>query len=179
MKRYWLIVPTLGALIALSGLGVDANAACNQWDISGDWHLVQTNGADVSVKIQQDGQNLRGSADFWPGPKSGGGRIRGDLDGSIEGNDLEFTVYWSQAGDSIGVYKGSINPRGRMEGSTYDRMNPRSTAVWHSSNTGGLCADAAAASPPAQAPAPKPKTQNEKLLQGIRKPPKVFGTSPR
>jgi hypothetical protein len=167
-----------GGAILLLPFAPRANAACSQWDISGEWGIEQTNGPHINVEIQQDGNNLRGSGLGlnWSDDDSYG-KMEGTLDGSIEEDDFEFTVYWSR--DVIGVYKGSINSRGRLEGSTYDRMNPKSTALWHSTETGGKCADVASQPAPTQAPAPKPKTADEKLLQGVKKIPKQFGTSPQ
>ncbi len=169
-----MIGAAFGGAILLLPFAPPANAACSQWDISGKWVIEQTNGDfATTLRFQQDGNNLRGSGHTGMVTLSGLVTADGTLDGSIEGNDFEFTVYWSR--DVIGVYKGSINPRGRLDGSTYDRMNPKSTAQWHSSETGGKCADASAFGP---APAPKPKTADEKLLQGAKKIPKQFGTSP-
>jgi hypothetical protein len=84
-------------------------------------------------------------------------------------------VYWQAGGGgAVGEYKGTINPRGRLEGDTYDKMDPHSRAGWHSNETVGKCVDSGVAPQSAPAgPVPvKPKEPDPK--KGIEKPGKFF-----
>ncbi|MGH6825546.1 hypothetical protein [Methyloceanibacter sp.] len=162
----------VGGAALLSAFASAAHAAsCRQWDITGSWTIEQTNGFLVDLKLQQDGNDLRGTASFTTSATDTG---TGNLDGSIDGNSIQITIYWGGRSGAIGEYKGTINPRGRLEGDTFDRMNPVSRAGWHSLQTGGRCVDSGVT--PQSAPGvPVPVTPKEPdLRKGLQKPGKFF-----
>ena len=107
-----------------------AQAACEQWDAGGQWALLQTNEFGVAFDLQQTGAELQGQATGFVGYKV---RNYGSVDGTIKGNSFDLNVYWN--GGAIGVYTGKVGPQGRIEGSTYDKMDPSSTANWRSDTT--------------------------------------------
>jgi hypothetical protein len=181
MSRLKSVSVSLGfTLVALAAtlLAPDLSthaASCRQWDISGHWTLSQTNGYTVKIDLSQDGSNITGSAFGSASSKSSEVLTTGSLDGSVEGNSLQFSVYWQVGGGgAVGEYRGTINPRGRLEGDTYDKMDPHSRAGWHSNETGGKCADSGVA--PQSAPAsPVPvKPREPDLRKGLQKPGKFF-----
>ena len=112
-----------------------AHAACaSLWDVSGEWVFMQTNGFSANFNLQQNGTELHGTAsyttsDCWETATC----PRATIDGSIHGDDFEVTAYWSA--QSIGVYKGKLGPQGRIQGDTFDRQHPESTAKWYSNRT--------------------------------------------
>ncbi len=107
-----------------------AQAACEQWDVGGQWELLQTNGFTVVFDLQQTGTQIQGQAAGLVGYKM---RNQASVDGTIKGNSFDLNVYWR--GGAIGVYKGEVGPQGRIEGSTYDKMDPSSIANWRSEST--------------------------------------------
>ena len=91
----------------------------------------------------------------WTGQKGqcpiglgGGGPIRGQIDGTIQGKVIQFTVYWggSKEGGSVGVYTGTIGPTGKIDGASYDKVQPNVKATWYS-DTRMECASSADAAP--------------------------------
>ena len=127
----------LRAIFVLS-LPAAAHAACEQWDVRGKWTIKQTNGFSVIFQLEQTGAELQGKA----GDASPQGDcvltatcplFSGSVDGTIKGNSFDLNVYWN--GGAIGVYTGKVGPQGRIEGSTYDKMDPSSTANWRSDTT--------------------------------------------
>lgn len=118
-----------------------AHAACSRWDISGEWTAVQTNDTKPSFALQQAGSEIHGSG-HWARvityntfPARGDDYVEADasVDGTIKGDTVEFTAYWSN--DTIGVYSGEIGPQGRIQGTTYDKSHPESRANWYSDRT--------------------------------------------
>jgi hypothetical protein len=106
-----------------------AHAECAQWDLRGEIEFVQNNGMSTYLTLTQDGSKLHGTGRHLSGGYTGQW-VSGSVDGAIDGDHLELTVYWNP--DLIGVYSGRVGPQGRLEGSTYDRMNPHSMAGWYS-----------------------------------------------
>jgi len=137
-----------------------ADSVCSQWDVSGDWTLIQTNDTAVSLTLTQTEHGLSGYASF--------GRVvenkffmcsigicgkdtvihSGPAVGTINGNSFDLTVYWND--NATGVYTGQVGPQGLIVGSGYDKNNPASRADWHSDRV-AVCSNAAAAAPPAPA----------------------------
>lgn len=111
-----------------------AQAACGQWDVGGKWDLQQSNNFYATLMINQSikpsGSELRGSVRSRSEHIGSQPTLRGDLDGSLNGDRLTFKVYWG--GNSVGVYTGTIGPTGRIEGTTYDKRNPGNRAAWYS-----------------------------------------------
>ena len=128
---------SLGTLFALSTLLVlgslvpsPAQAACRGWSVAGKWELQQSNRFATIVTLTQTGSQLRGTAHALTTRIGGGKDLRGQLDGSLKGNRLSFTVFWGP--NVVGVYNGTISPTGRIEGVTYDKRNPGARASWYS-----------------------------------------------
>jgi hypothetical protein len=118
-----------------------AQAACSRWDISGKWTAVQSNDTKPSFTLQQTDTQIQGSAhwgytvSYNTFPAKGDDYVESNasVDGTINGDSVEFTAYWSN--DTIGVYSGKIGPQGRIEGTTYDRRHPQTNANWYSDRT--------------------------------------------
>lgn len=118
-----------------------AHAACARWDISGEWPAVQTNDAKPTFALQQTGTQIQGSGrwaytiTYNTFPARGDDYVETDasVDGTINGDTVEFTAYWSN--NTIGVYSGKIGPQGRIQGTTYDKLHPETKANWYSGRT--------------------------------------------
>ena len=130
--------PNFGALLALPALLIagslaspTAQAACREWNVAGKWELQQSNRFSTRVTVTQAGSELRGNAVAMTTRVGGGKDLRGQLDGSLKGNRLTFTVFWGA--NVVGVYNGTIATTGRIEGITYDKRNPGARASWFSS----------------------------------------------
>lgn len=123
---------------------VPAHAECAQWDASGKLTAVQNNGFRADFTLTQGGSELHGTASHIWDAGSGPFTITGSVDGTIKGDYFEVTAYWWNS--TTGVYSGHVGPQGRIEGSTYDKQNPRSMATWYSEQT-LRCMPVAGASP--------------------------------
>jgi len=135
-------------------LSFAAEAACAQWDASGDMILHQANGYRPSFILQRSGSELHGSATYTiTTPKcverANCAQILGDVAGSIAGNSLEITAYWKNG--SVGVYRGTVDAHGGLEGTTYDRSHPESSSHWYSERT-LRCVTSTEVPPPTSAP---------------------------
>lgn len=137
------------------GLPGAALAACPRWDVSGPLDLVQTNGSTVTANLVQTDTGLQGDARYGydrdDGPFDGYSyyAVGGSVDGTLNGDTLDFTIYWTN--QTTGVYTGRINSQGRVTGSTYDAQHPQTIANWHSGRTLKCQGPAPALPPP-----PKP-----------------------
>ena len=90
--------------------------------------LIQGNRHVVQLKeMQQNGVNVSGRAASF-GPEHSP-EAQGMFDGAIDGDNFEISVYWDAK--SVGVYRGTINPRGRVEGVTFDRFRPEATTSFY------------------------------------------------
>ena len=118
------------AAIALAlALAAPASAGevCSHWTLAKTMILQQSNGYNVKLEGHQQGDELHGKAiTTQTGTVAGWGTY----DGKTRGHEVEISVYWGP--NSIGVYKGRINERGRIQGSTHDRRHPDQTATWYS-----------------------------------------------
>lgn len=123
--------------------------ACSQWAFPGDFSLKQSNGA--LVHFYATGPVLHGvSAEA---KITGGDRLQGPANGSIQGDKLNFTIVWSQ--NSVGNYGGAVGNGGFAHGETADTYQPfgdgpGSYAHWDS--TVPLVCSTPVASPPPQNP---------------------------
>jgi hypothetical protein len=131
------------AIVLCVAMGFPVAAqACSQWDVSGQWTAVQSNGAKPNFSLQQSGSGIQGRAndtyvhkdacvlvacgdDYYNRPAS--------VDGTINDNSIQLKAYWDN--NTIGVYAGTIGSQGRIEGTTYDQRNPQSRAEWYSDRT--------------------------------------------
>jgi len=118
-----------------------AQAPCTKWDVSGRWEAVQSNNHRPWFSLSRPGGDLfQGDAGLNVKVEYTDSWRRGDVDGSIRGNAIQFTVFWEAPigsgkggkADSVGVYVGTIDGNGRIEGSTYDRNAPQNRATWYS-----------------------------------------------
>lgn len=149
---------TIFGVCLASLLPLAAQATCQRWDASGNWSAVQSNGAKPVFTLQQTGAELYGSAYYSYIHKSecvlafcgdDAYLVEGSVDGAIDGNGIDITVYWNNG--TVGEYTGKINSHGRIEGTTYDRQHPQTMASWYSAQTLS-CPSDEAGSPPAIAP---------------------------
>jgi len=165
MFRISMVAVLRSGLIAASALlympsAEAADAACTQWDMSGNWKLIQTNDTAVAIALQPTQGGFSGRAsfgrmvedDFFLCSVAFCGEdyvsFSGPAVGSINGDSFELTVYWSD--NAIGVYTGKIGPQGLIVGTTYDKNNPGNRADWHSDRVAKcLSSVAPAAAPPA------------------------------
>lgn len=116
-------------------------AECSKWDFNGAIQLVQSNGTTTHLSLVQTGNKINGNASFDSLHVDqcffmDCGSVRytyvGSVDGLVNGNAVELTIYWDRDDHSIGVYTGTINALGRVEGTSYDRSHPATTASWYS-----------------------------------------------
>ena len=165
MFRISMVAVLRSGLIAASALlyipSADAaDAACTQWDMSGNWKLIQTNDTAVAIALQPTQGGFSGRAsfgrmvedDFFLCSVAFCGEdyvsFSGPAVGSINGDSFELTVYWSD--NTIGVYTGKIGPQGLIVGTTYEKNDPGNRADWHSDRVATcLSSVAPAAAPPA------------------------------
>jgi hypothetical protein len=103
---------------------------CPPGVIGGKITFVQTNGFRADFDFTPRGSELQGSGSYVWVSGDQAFTITGPVLGRVDGNYFEFTVYWNNA--TTGVYAGHLDPQGRMEGSSYDKQNPGSMAMWHS-----------------------------------------------
>jgi hypothetical protein len=117
------------SLMAIASSPVAAMDNCT-WHLNGTLELQQSNGFLVTLILEQrpDGR-LFGTGELKQGHM--GGKTVGSLDGVLNGDNIQFNIYWA-AGNAVGEYSGSINSRGRIEGTTRDRFHPDSAAHWYS-----------------------------------------------
>lgn len=127
----------LAIAVGAALLPAGAQAACT-WDVGGDWVFLQTNGYEVKFNLHQNGSELRGTATqalVTPQCRKTSTCPTNTVsaDGSIQGDVFEVVAYWSA--ENIGVYRGRVGQQGRIEGDTFDKRHPESTALWHSDRT--------------------------------------------
>ncbi|WP_347260528.1 hypothetical protein [Rudaea sp.] len=150
-----------------------AQAACTQWDMSGEWAIEQTNQpSPTSFTLEQTGTDLQGTASYRYTREHGGpildiGSVvddyagHGPAVGTIQGDSLKLTVYWNN--NTIGIYEGRVGRQGLIVGSTYDANSrpcppgalacpPQTKADWHSNRTARCLVHGS----PGLAPAAKP-----------------------
>ena len=160
----------ISAILA-GGLPTAANADCNSWALNGQFSIHQSDRTVVSADLSQDGNRITGNASFYSSLL--GTRVNGYVEGFINGNDLRLRMKWNTVyriectqrlvawcddvgfKDKVGVYEGSINQNGEIEGvaALFDR--PEAPVKWF-------------ASPPAECevvlPPPPPPRSPDPLL---------------
>jgi hypothetical protein len=160
------LASTLAAVAALSLIcSVKAEAAsptdvpgdkppCARWDMSGSWAFYQSDETTPVFQLDVTDTGLQGTGSFWylvdtphcPFFAQCGKdavTVTASVDGTLSGNELELTAYWTNG--MIGVYSGKINAQGRIEGTTFDRQHPQTMASWYSTTT-AKCLDGATGS---------------------------------
>ena len=127
---------------------------CARWQWPARLSVAQHNGYGAVFFLRQSGSSLVGFAEH---------ANRSSADGFLKDNKFVVTAYWSV--NSIGVYEGSINSQGRVEGITYDRLHPHIKVGFYSPN---LLTCAVAAGAPPQPPATVPIQEDSSALKGPR-----------
>jgi len=151
-----------------------AAAQCSQWNITGKWYIEQGSFV-ITVELEQRGKVITGIALH---DASNGGvfrshaEVQGRVDGTIEGDNLEFEIFWPEG--LTGVYQGKFRPSGRVEGATYDKSKPSSRANWNSS-TLLPCSDT---SPGARTATTSPPVYTSRELSGQIRVNKAMGRVP-
>ena len=155
-----------------------AQAACPQWDVNGNWTLIQTNNTAANLWLTQTPNGFSGNAtfgywvedDFWLCNIGSCGKdyviVSGPVVGTVKGDVFEATVHWSD--NAIGVYTGRIGAQGLIVGSGYNQRDPSTTADWHS-NRFATCASAA----------PPPTAKPTLALGRVRMPAGTPASPPR
>jgi hypothetical protein len=157
-----IAVGWLALAAAFAGGSSDASAAsaCQQWDVNGRWYIQQSGDSYGYFDVEQQGNLLQGRG--FADSLSSRGPLRGPLDGVLNGNDVQITVYWH--GNVVGVYNGTIGPTGRVEGRTFDKRHPSTRAAWFTSNRMKCAARASQKPPPPPEPQAPPAKKKIKVL---------------
>ncbi|MCJ0874323.1 hypothetical protein [Streptomyces sp. AP-93] len=122
-----LAAPASGAAPAPAAASpVQEVRAVPAFNAGGVWYLYQTN-ATVRVDLTQD------SSGRLFGTVSSGNTVGTLRDGSVDGENIYFTVGWSHG--PIGRYTGVRGPDRRLSGTTFDLTNPSSHANWSTQRT--------------------------------------------
>lgn len=157
---------TLVALLAVAGaLGApemaSAQAPCARWDVSQGWYAIQGK-THVQFQLRQRGTSLEGTASYLPGTNSFWGpgiaffipmtsfrsAVDGDITGTLQADSIEVNTPWG------GVYVGTIDVTGRIDGYTYDKRDSNSRATWYSDRRMNCLARVGASTAPPVAPPP-------------------------
>jgi hypothetical protein len=145
----WIVFSVFAVLLPSA-----AQAACSQWDVSGEWVFVQSNNTSPRFTLQQTGTGLQGSASYSHRVDENGcigvncdhlETVSASVDGTIDGDSLEINAYWNNG--TIGVYTAKIGSQGRIQGSGYDRLHPQTMANWYSDRTAKCLTGAGGVSP--------------------------------
>jgi hypothetical protein len=121
MKALLGTAAVAGSLALLAPSVAVAQTPCAQWDLSQGWTAVQGNYYSVDFHLLHNGSSVSGTASFL-----GDGYHAGEVTGTIKGNSIELVTSWG------GVYLGRIDATGRIDGTTYDKRDSTSSAVWYS-----------------------------------------------
>jgi hypothetical protein len=106
-----------------------AHAACSGWDIAGVRQLTHENGQNVTVTLQQSGNELSGIGAY-------GASNDGIARGTIEGDQVRMTIVWASDG-SAGQYQGVIDADGRISGVAFNDITPAVRSSWHADRAAG------------------------------------------
>ena len=117
-----------------------AQDPCSQWNVNGDRTLPDSQGGFVERLTLTQMENVIkgiGYARYWESLRrdaagilqpAGFVQVKGSVDGTINGNSLEFTAQWEKKGTL--VYKFKINRQGLIEGYSYKQLNPEAQTNW-------------------------------------------------
>ena len=151
----WIVFSVFFAVLLPSAV----QAACSQWDVSGEWVFVQTNNTSPRFTLQRTETGLQGSASYSHWVEDAGcigvncdhlETVRASVDATIEGNSFELTAYWNNG--TTGLYTGKVGLGGRIEGSTYDKQHPQTMANWYSNRNAKCLTGAGGVSPSSTTP---------------------------
>lgn len=175
-----MVIGGLWSTLFLALLPPSVEARCPQgWDVGSEWTFQQDGPLIVSVKLRQDGVAVSGTATFTGTTKKeeGGlfgsfgekGLIHGTVDGTVQGDQFDVKIYWSNK--TVGIYEGTIRPSGRIEGKGWEQSSRGTKVKWHS--TGVMnCVDEKVVVP--NNPTPKPISNSGKV-PATPPPPKPIG----
>ena len=104
------------------------------WQVGGNWDIVQDNGFRVLVHLTQNKDRVGGSAETADGSHES---MR--LEGSVTDSELHLSILWKDGkgdGRYIGSFKRKGFPAGQgvLEGFTGDLAHPSSSTRWVSEN---------------------------------------------
>ena len=97
-----------------------------KWRVPYDWTVVQSDGWRMRLDVSQDGNTLIGKAHGTRSRDSA--TMTGMLNGSIDGDELYMTIYWSN--NSIGKYLGTVSEQGHVEGTSIEENNSTLVVQW-------------------------------------------------
>jgi len=120
-----------GLMLSASGRSGAADA-CVQFELKGDYSVLQSNGIDVLFSFKQSGTDLSGTAVWTHEVREGdeilATHIRGGVHGTLIGENLNIEVRWNN--NSTGVYQGTVSQNG-MAGTNYDKQHPQARVSWY------------------------------------------------
>ncbi len=125
----------------------NAQTACEQWNVSEGWYALHRN-FKVEFQLKQQKSLLSGTGDYTETSQGGIGQKFNaasgprPLSGTVRGNQIEINTEWG------GVYVGTIDDTGRIDGMTFDKKDASSRAAWHSDRRMNCLVRAAAPKPP-------------------------------
>ena len=128
--RTLLQTGTLLAALAAPALA-SAQLACKTWNLDQPWSAVQSNKMQAAFALTQRGTQLSGTGAYATPtrtsfPAKFGAAFEGRVIGTVRGDRIDLQADWG------GVYTGTIDATGRIDGSTFDRRDSTSSATWHS-----------------------------------------------
>jgi hypothetical protein len=115
------------ACACLAGLMPLTAAAdpCKNWAMPSGWVAIQSNNYRTTFHLQH----------YKDGVVSGTGEVRdkddvkraeGPVIGTLKGNAMNVRAHWG------GVYVGTVDATGRIDGTTYDKNDSTSSTTWYS-----------------------------------------------
>lgn len=98
-------------------------------DASGNWNIFQSNGPVVEITVNQNGNNLSGTAAI-----TSGGTGQGDIltESIVQNQFILLVIDWRKSFNAVGEYHGWFGLNGRMIGIGFDRINPQSQTFFNS-----------------------------------------------
>ena len=161
----------LGCAIA-TPMSASAAAPCTRWDLSQGWYAIQSNGWRVAFQLQQRGDRVSGIGGYsvYRDRTTRFTELReAPVAGTVEGGAVEIRGTWG------GVYIGTIDETGRIDGRTYDKNNSASSATWYSDRRMTCLSRAEAPVMGAPAPAgsqgPTFRTKSSSVFERPARPP--------
>jgi hypothetical protein len=98
-------------------------------NISGFWRIDQGNNDSV-VNVSEFNPST-GNFNIHAMQLSNG--VQGAGGGNVDGEFVSFVINWQNG--TRGAYNGTFDGQGRINGASFDIMNPGSTAAWSSDRT--------------------------------------------
>ena len=140
------VLALLSGIVFSAGLAMPTGASaegCSQWDVSGHWNFVQSNGFGFRVELTQNYPTgeLYGNASYF---SKGSGTVQGTVHGWIRGDAIELDTSWG------GIYTGSVTFDRFLEGYTRTKNSSQTKVGWGSTGRLVTCRDVAAPAAPAK-----------------------------